>query len=186
MKLRRWIPGLLFLALAMAAAAGLVVTRDRAPPEAEASPAARRAGPVAPPRWRRIDTRPLLTAHRLAALAVTPEEKELARQAESLADHAVDLTFAEAMRQVAEEAPEQSPKVRALAEAKQKAQAAVAADEARLKRLAEELAGVRIAQRHFRHAQRRARCVQHHRLHGRRTINPIHRTCRHHRFSARA
>ncbi len=146
MKLRRWIPGLLFLALVLAAVAGLVRTRDRRPPATEGATAgqagqAAQAGPTGPQRWRRIDTRALIAARRLAALAVTPEEQELAHQAVSLADHAVDLTFADALRQVADETPEQSPKVKALAEAKQKAQAAIAADEARIKKLTEELAG---------------------------------------------
>ncbi len=148
MRLRRWIPGLLFLALALAAVAGLVRTRDRPPPAAEGAPAgqagrATRAGPTGPRRWRRIDTGPLLTAHRLAALAVTPEEQELAHQAESLADHAVDLAFADALRQAADETPEQTPELKALAEAKQKARAAVAADEARIQKLTEQLASAR-------------------------------------------
>jgi small-conductance mechanosensitive channel len=155
MRIRRWVPGLLFLALSAAAAAGIVATRARPPPPLEPVPApaatgapggkaaARPGEPPAPRRWRRIDTRPLLTARRLAALAVTPEEQELAHQAESLADHAVDLTFAEAIRQAAEETPEQSPRVKELAAAKQKAQAAVAAGEARIKRLGEQLAAAR-------------------------------------------
>ena len=148
MRFRRWIPGLLFLALALAAAAGLLATRDRTPPPAQASPGSPasppgRAAAPGPRRWRRIDTRPLLAAHRLAALAVTPEEQELAHQAESLAAHAVDLAFAETMREVADEAPDPSPKVKALAEEKQKAQAAVAADEARIQKLTEQLAGAR-------------------------------------------
>ena len=146
MRLRRWIPGVLFLALAVAAVAGLVATRDRPPPTADVTPAARagqtaQAGSTAPRRWRRVDTGPLLTAHRLAALAVTPEEQELAHQAVSLADHAVDLAFADAFRQAADEIPEQTPAVKALAEAKQKTQAAVAADEARIKKLTDQLAG---------------------------------------------
>lgn len=146
MNLRRWLPGLLFLALVVAAVAGLVQTRDLPPPAAEGTPAAQpaqpaRAGAAAPARrWRRVDTGPLLTAHRLAALAVTPEEQELAHQAESLADHAVDLAFADAFRQAADEKPEQSPALKALAEAKQKAQAAVAAGAARIQRLTEQLA----------------------------------------------
>jgi hypothetical protein len=130
------------------AIAGLVATRDRPSPVPEVAPAGRggqgdRAGPTAPQRLRRIDTRPLSTARRLAAQAVTQEEQELAHQAESLADHAIDLTFAEALRQVAEEAPEPSPKVKALAEAKEKARAAVAADEALVNKLTEQLAGAR-------------------------------------------
>jgi small-conductance mechanosensitive channel len=148
MRIRQWVPGLLFLALALAVVAGLVATRDRTPPAAQASRGAQtgppgRAGTTGPRRWRRIDTRPLLGAHRLAALAATPEEQELAHQAESLAAHAVDLAFAETMREVADEAPDPSPKVKAQAEAKQKAQAAVTADEARIQKLTEQLAGAR-------------------------------------------
>ncbi len=146
MRLRRWIPGLVFLLLVLAAAAGLVQTRDRPAPEAgPAAPAGQavRGGPAPPRRWRRVDTTPLLTAHRLAALAATPEERELAHQAESLADHAVDLTFAEAFRQAADEARNLTPEQKVRAEAKQKAQAAVAADEARIKSLTDRLARAR-------------------------------------------
>jgi small-conductance mechanosensitive channel len=145
MKLRRWIPGVLFLAMALVAAVGLVATRDRSPPSPEGASAdqagrAAQAAPSAPRRWRRVDTGPLLTARRLATLAVTPEERELAHQAESLADHAVDLAFADAFRQAADEAPEQTPALKALAEAKRKAQAAVAADDARINPLAARVA----------------------------------------------
>jgi small-conductance mechanosensitive channel len=45
-----------------------------------------------------VDLRPWQTAHALAALAVTAEEKELARQAERFADHEVDQAFAWALR----------------------------------------------------------------------------------------
>jgi small-conductance mechanosensitive channel len=148
MNLRRWIPGLLFLALALAAVAGLVGTRDRQLPAGEGAQAgqaakAAPAGKTGPRRWRRVDTGPLLTARRLAALAVTPEEQELAHQAEGLADHAVDLAFADALRQAADEIPEQTPELKMLAEAKQKAQAALVADEARIKKLTEQLVSAR-------------------------------------------
>ncbi len=138
----------MFLSLVLAAVAGLVHTRDRPPPAPEAAPAApaaraARGGPTPPRRWRRVDTTPLLTAHRLAALAATPEEQELAHQAVSLADHAVDLTFAEAFRQAADEARTLTPEQKVRAEAKQKAQAAVAADDARIKSLADRLARAR-------------------------------------------
>jgi len=45
-----------------------------------------------------VDLRPWQTAHALAALATTAEEKELARQAERFADHEVDQAFASALR----------------------------------------------------------------------------------------
>lgn len=45
-----------------------------------------------------VDQRPWQTAQTLAALAVTAEEKDYARQAERLADHEVDQAFATALR----------------------------------------------------------------------------------------
>lgn len=45
-----------------------------------------------------VDLRPWQTAQTLAALAVTAEETEYARQAEHLADHEVDQAFASALR----------------------------------------------------------------------------------------
>jgi small-conductance mechanosensitive channel len=46
-----------------------------------------------------VDTSPWQTAQALAALAVTAEENEYAREAERLADHEVDQAFAAALRQ---------------------------------------------------------------------------------------
>jgi small-conductance mechanosensitive channel len=46
-----------------------------------------------------VDLRPWQTAQALAALAVTAEEAEYARDAERLADHEVDQAFASALRQ---------------------------------------------------------------------------------------
>ena len=46
-----------------------------------------------------VDLRPWQTAQALAPLAVTAEEKEFARNAQRLADHEVDQTFASALRQ---------------------------------------------------------------------------------------
>ena len=46
-----------------------------------------------------VDLSPWQTAQTLAALAVTAEETEYARQAEHLADHEVDQAFATALRQ---------------------------------------------------------------------------------------
>jgi hypothetical protein len=46
-----------------------------------------------------VDLRPWLTAQTLAAMAVTSEETDFARDAERLADHEVDQAFATALRQ---------------------------------------------------------------------------------------
>jgi small-conductance mechanosensitive channel len=50
-----------------------------------------------------VDQRPWTTAKTLAALAVSAEELELAREAERLADHEVDQAFAQSLRQATAE-----------------------------------------------------------------------------------
>lgn len=52
-----------------------------------------------------VDQRPWQTAQALAALAVSAEEKRLARNAERLADHEVDQAFAQALRMAALQPP---------------------------------------------------------------------------------
>jgi small-conductance mechanosensitive channel len=143
--------------LLVAAAAGIFLTRERptregqpgaAPPAAAggatlkgaastAPQGAAAPAPGAPPgrRTRLVDMRPLLTARQLSALATTPEEQELSRQAERLADHAIDLAFVVAMRDATETAPDQTPELRALADARARAQAAVDAAQARAREL---------------------------------------------------
>jgi small-conductance mechanosensitive channel len=87
----------LWLALIAAAVLGLVLTRPSAPP-----PSRFRA-----PRgtWARlrnlVDQKPLETARALAAQAWTREEHPLARRALNVADDAVDLAFATALRDAA-------------------------------------------------------------------------------------
>src|SRR5437899_5233820 len=46
-----------------------------------------------------VDQRPWQTAATLAALAQSAEERELARDAERIADHEVDQAFAQSLRQ---------------------------------------------------------------------------------------
>src|SRR5580698_8508792 len=50
-----------------------------------------------------VDQRPWQTVAALAPLATSAEERELAREAERLADHEVDQAFAMALRQTAME-----------------------------------------------------------------------------------
>jgi small-conductance mechanosensitive channel len=50
-----------------------------------------------------VDQRPWQTAQTLAALATSAEERELAREAERLADHEVDQAFAQSLRQASAE-----------------------------------------------------------------------------------
>jgi small-conductance mechanosensitive channel len=53
-----------------------------------------------------VDQRPWQTAEALAGLAVSAEERVLAREAERLADHEVDRAFAQALRQASAETRE--------------------------------------------------------------------------------
>src|ERR1700756_4631033 len=53
-----------------------------------------------------VDQRPWQTAATLAALAVSTEERELAREAERLADHEVDQAFSQSLRQASAETRE--------------------------------------------------------------------------------
>ncbi len=58
---------------------------------------------AAPTSFGIVDQRPWQTAKTLAALAVSAEELELAREAERLADHEVDQAFAQSLRQASGE-----------------------------------------------------------------------------------
>ncbi len=52
-----------------------------------------------------VDQRPWQTAATLAALAQSAEEKQLAREAERVADHEVDQAFSQSLRQASLEKP---------------------------------------------------------------------------------
>ncbi|MGZ6124540.1 MAG: mechanosensitive ion channel domain-containing protein [Myxococcales bacterium] len=91
-------------------------------------------------RTRLVDMRPLLTARQLSRFATTPDEQELSRQAERLADHAIDLAFVVAIRDATESVPEQTPEFRSLGQARAKAQATVDSAQARVRELEGKLA----------------------------------------------
>jgi small-conductance mechanosensitive channel len=61
-----------------------------------------------------VDQRPWQTAATLAALAQSAEERELARDAERLADHEIDQAFSQSLRQASLEKPNLSGKTLAL------------------------------------------------------------------------
>ncbi|BDU69614.1 hypothetical protein GETHOR_17150 [Geothrix oryzae] len=151
MNVRAWIPAAALLLLTAATTAGWVWTRDPVP-TAQAqdggTPAKkqglRRAAPV---RERLVDQTPLLTARSLVPLAVTLEEQQLARQAERLANHEVDLAFTDALRRASSAQAPKTPEVKELAELKAKAQATVEADQQLIARLTKELASARESQK---------------------------------------
>jgi len=139
MKIRQWIPGIALLLLIVAAILGWRGTRylGQTPPPVASKRGKKVVAP--PPKERRVDERPLITANRMVALAATPEEQPFAVQAQRLANHEVDLAFADAIREAALNPPPPTPERKALADLKDKAEKAVAADQARIKQLSRAL-----------------------------------------------
>ena len=110
----------LLLAACLAAA---WLTRDTAP--------SRTAAPVS-----LVDRRLLDTARAMAGLAETAQEADLARQAARLADHELDHAFATAVREAADFKPATSGPVQQLNARVAQAKARMAADQARIAKLA--------------------------------------------------
>ena len=79
-----------------------------------------------------VDQRPWQTAATLAALAQSTEEKELAREAERLADHEVDQAFSQSLRQASLEKPNLSGKALALQQRVTELQETIKNDQARI------------------------------------------------------
>lgn len=119
MKTRQWVIVFSLSALVVLAIVGLIFTRDSGSPVAGTK--SRRA-PL-------VDERPVQTARSMAALASTREEQRFARQALRLADHAVDLAFAEAMREATLHPPESTPETKELYARASRAEAQVKSDQ---------------------------------------------------------
>jgi small-conductance mechanosensitive channel len=79
-----------------------------------------------------VDQRPWQTAATLAALAQSAEEKELAREAERLADHEVDQAFSQSLRQASLAKPNLSGKALALQQRVVELQETIKSDQARI------------------------------------------------------
>src|SRR6266700_3210355 len=79
-----------------------------------------------------VDQRPWQTAATLAALAQSAEEKELAREAERLADHEVDQAFSQSLRQASLEKPNLTGKSLALQQRVNDLQVTIKNDQARI------------------------------------------------------
>ena len=61
-----------------------------------------------------VDLRPFRTAQRVAALAETRDERDLAREAVRLGDHSIDLAFTIALLEAAEHPPQLTPETKAI------------------------------------------------------------------------
>jgi hypothetical protein len=90
-----------------------------------------------------VDQSSLITAQRLAALVTASDEQGFAQDALRIADHAVDLQFAQALRDVTEHPPDPSPEAKAIQAKLQAAEKNLAADKTRFAQLTTELAKAR-------------------------------------------
>src|ERR1700726_2143628 len=79
-----------------------------------------------------VDQRPWQTAATLSALAQSAEERELARDAERLADHEIDQAFSQSLRQASLEKPNLSGKALALQQRVIELQETIKNDQARI------------------------------------------------------
>jgi small-conductance mechanosensitive channel len=79
-----------------------------------------------------VDQRPWQTAATLAALAESAEEKELARDAERIADHEVDQAFSQSLRQASLSKPNLSGKALALQKRVDELEETIKNDQARI------------------------------------------------------
>jgi small-conductance mechanosensitive channel len=128
MKWLQWGTTLGLLAIVLGAGTAYYATRETSRPRAKNAASDAAQTPL-------VDERPLPTARALAALAITPEEQRLAEEAVRIADHEVDLAFADELRQAAEQRSDQDPKNRDLYLKLQQAQAALADVQSRVEQL---------------------------------------------------
>jgi len=134
MKAHQWIVTLGLLALVVAAAVGLILTRESA--QSNSGGTRGRRPPI-------VDEQPLTTARAMAALASDWDETRYSRQALKLADHSVDVAFSYEMRQATEHPAPPTPDSKKLyAQANQTA-TAVKGDQDRIDQLQKQLAAAK-------------------------------------------
>ncbi len=142
MNLRAWIPASVLFLLAVATAGGMFWTRDPGPSVVQGETITPKKGfrRAVPHRERVVDQTPLQTARALAAMAVTSEEQQLAHEAVRLANHEVDLAFADALRRTATDQVLQTQEVKELMAAKNQAETTVEASQQLISQLTKRLA----------------------------------------------
>jgi small-conductance mechanosensitive channel len=139
MKLRHWITAMVLLVLVAAAIVGMIRTQQHGG-TSEPAPGTltHKQQPAAQRAW--VDQRPLQTARRLGTLAYTQEEKDLAQQAEKVADHAVDLAFFDAFSAAQQNPPPLTPDLKKIADRKSRMQQALTEDQANVSDLTRRIA----------------------------------------------
>ena len=134
MKAHQWIITLGLLALVLAAAVGLILTRQSAHTDSASTPG--RRPPI-------VDEQPLKTARAMTALASDWDEQRFSRQALKLADHSVDVAFSYEMRQATEHPAPPTPESKKLYTQANQADAAVRADQERIDQLQKQIASAK-------------------------------------------
>ncbi len=130
MKAHQWIVTLGLLALVLAAAVGLILTRQSA--QSSSTRSQGRKPPI-------VDEQPLKTARAVAALASDWDEQRFSRQALKLADHSVDVAFSYEMRQATEHPAPATPESKKLYAQASQADAVVRADQERIDQLQKQI-----------------------------------------------
>ena len=133
LRSRQWLVTFGLLLLIGLAICGLVWTRDS---HVAVSP---RIKPAAQAQHPTVDQSALQIARKIAPLASTPDERVLAQDALRLADHEVDLAFANALREAAEAPQEPSPETRELHQRMEEAEAKVKIAQDRLATLTKQV-----------------------------------------------
>jgi small-conductance mechanosensitive channel len=143
MKVRHWITAIVLLALVTAAIVGLVQTRQQRGTSLQVAAAPGVGSTGNNPRVAQhvlVDQSPLQTARRVETLAFAQEEKDLAQQAEKVADHEVDLAFFDAFRASQENPPALTPALKKMADRKSQEQQALLEDQTSVSGLTRKIA----------------------------------------------
>ena len=129
MKASQWAVTLLLLLLVIGTAVGLIMTRDSGTP---ADVTRGRRPPL-------VDEQPIKTARAAVSSVSDRDELRYAQQVLKLADHEVDLSFSSAMRDASEHPTPPTDETKKIYARVSQAQAAVAADQARIELYQKEL-----------------------------------------------
>ncbi|MCU1306342.1 MAG: LigA [Acidobacteriaceae bacterium] len=119
------------LGLVVLAIVGLIFTRDIGQAEGQKGPG--RRAPL-------VNEKPLQTAREVASLASDGVERRYAQQVEKLADHEVDLAFADALHDAAEHPVTPTPETKELLARQTKAEAAIKTNQDRIEQLKKQIA----------------------------------------------
>lgn len=137
MKASQWAVTMVLLLLVIGTAVGLIMTRDSGAP---ADVTRGRRPPL-------VDEQPIKTARATVSTVSDRDELRYAQQVLKLADHEVDLSFSSAMRDASEHPTPPTSETKKIYARVSQAQAAVAANQARIELYQKELASAKADQK---------------------------------------